>query len=596
MVPGNYLLGCERGITENPKNFWSFVNSKSGNSSIPASMTINGQELNKGQDISNAFATFFESVFTTSGSMESFQNYYAEKNFNNTTIRLNSVNDEDVIKAVKAIKSNAMGPDGIPAYVFKGCIEFLCRPLTIIFNMCIESSKFPNCWKEAKVCPIYKSGDRSDISNYRAISILSAPSKALEHIIYENIFVDMKKSISESQHGFMPSRSTVTNLSNMTQYISQNMDNRLQTDSIYTDLTKAFDKICHARLILKLQCYGFSNNLIALIKDYLDNRKLFVIVNNYKSNSYFSTSGVPQGSNLGPLLFLLFFNDIVNVVNYSLVLLYADDLKLIRTVTNTNDCELLQLDINNVSKWTDMNALELNISKCFVVSFTKNVDTINFNYVINNSALERRCEVKDLGVIFDSKMTFNGHISFIKNSAMKLMGFITRNTKCFQSTKPLDVLYTSHVRSKLEYAAVIWSPFYEKNIYSLESVQSRYLKCKYFRETGTYLLHERTFLLNHYNMLTLEKRRIIIGILYLHGILNNLIDNPEFLALIHIRVPRSSNNRIGNTFSIPIPRTNVMMNSPIYRILNNFNNLCNTVEIFNTSKSMFKKQIETVID
>lgn len=364
---------------------------------------------------------------------------------------------------------------------------------------------------------------------------------------------------------------------------------------IYTDIAKAFDRICHKRLLAKLDYYGLSTDFIKLIANYLSDRSQYVFINNFKSHTYKSTSGVPQGSNLGPLLFLIFFNDVTTVIEHAECLLYADDLKLFQSINSQFNSQELQRDVSNVNRWCRINCLELNVNKCFIVSFTKNINVINFDYVIEGSIINRKNSIKDLGVIFDEHLTFNDHISNVCRSATKLLGFIIRNTKSFQSCKSLDILYQSIVRSKAEYASIIRSPFYDKYIYNLETIQSRYLKCKFFREAGYYLNHAREFLTCYYEIQTLEKRRISICVLHLHGLIHNYIDNSVILNKICFRVPRSVNSRIGDTFYCSSSRTNVQLNSPLFRMLSTYNKFSSNIDIFNLNRELFKRELNRLL-
>ena len=251
------------------------------------------------------------------------------------------------------------GLDCVPAFLISDCSNALLAPLTLIFNKCIQTSTFPDVWKLARICPVLKSGESSNIRNYRPISILSNFAKIFESVIYSSIYPCVKNLLSVKQHGFIRGRSTISNLTCITQYLSNCLDNNLQVDVIYTDISKAFDRINHINLLCKLHQFGFSTPLLSLFTSYLHDRKLSVVYNNCKSTNYLQSSGVPQGSNLGPLLFLLYVDDITAHISNSHCLLYADDLKLYRVINCEEDCRLLQEDLNRVSRWGDNNDLLL---------------------------------------------------------------------------------------------------------------------------------------------------------------------------------------------------------------------------------------------
>lgn len=431
------------------------------------------------------------------------------------------------------------------------------------------------------------------IQNYRPIAILSAPAKIFELIIYKRIFYQVKNAISIHQHGFMPKRSTTTNLINFTQYISEALENRTQVDVLYTDFSKAFDCIDHKLLIIKLKTLGFHESLIKFISSYLENRTMFVSCNNFISPVFKASSGVPQGSNLGPLLFLLFVNDICNRIKHCKFLLYADDLKLYQVIENRSDCLLLQADIDSIVDWSLANKLNFNINKCKIMTYNKTKHPIAFDYVMHKTTLDKITFTRDLGIQFDTHLTFNKHISKIASDSLKVLGFIYRNVKHFSTTKPLDTLYYSYVVSKLDYCSAVWSPFYLKYQLIIERVQFKYLKLKYFMEQKVFPTHISYIdLLNMYNVYPLKKRRDLFGQMHLYKLLHNSIDDPQFLSSVKIKVPDSSIRvRRNFTFLTKIPKTNLYKMSPLYNICSIHNSLCSNVDIFGLDHKYFKSLI-----
>lgn len=257
----------------------------------------------------------------------------------------------------------------------------------------MKTSVFPNKWKVAKAFPIFKAGDISCVSNYRQISLLCNFAKVLEIILYNRIYLATKNILAPCQHGFMSKKSTTTNLVSFTQTVSGIMDERGQVDSLYTDFTKAFDRIDHQLLLQKLSKFGFNLNLLDFFKSYLTDREQFVFYNGYKSSTYLATSGVPQGSNLGPLLFLLFIDDLCIELQCE-GLIFADDLKIYKSIITENDCINLQNNLDIVSHWCVLNKVGINAAKCKVVTFTKKKNHIIYIYKINNTTLERANIIK----------------------------------------------------------------------------------------------------------------------------------------------------------------------------------------------------------
>lgn len=575
-----YLNNVEIKLKDDPKNFWTFVNNKNRTTRIPGKMVYNGESYETPQMIVNAFSKFFESSYLRPIDEEET----VILNFDCNVILDTScepITEAEILLAGKRLKNNmTSGPDGIPSFLVKDCLRILIQPLQTILNSILKASVFPEVWKIAKVCPIHKGQDRNSVSNYRPISILNNFAKILETILYNRIYVSTKHIISVRQHGFMNSKSTITNLATFSQYLCETLDRRGQVDAVYTDLSKAFDKVSHKILLQKLSCMGFKGNYLKLLKSYLINRKQFVCYNGFLSNVYSATSGVPQGSNLGPLLFLIFINDLCSSLECN-NLMFADDLKLYSSITTLDDCIILQNQIDILHHWCLKNRLELNISKCKILTFSRKVTTLQYSYNIDNVILERCDTIKDLGVHFDHQLTFNYHINSIVNSAYSAYGFIYRNCKNFNNISVLTRLFYSLVRSKLEYGSIIWSPIYNQYISDIDKVQKKFLKFLSFKSSGVYPPRGCNYadLLCTFDFVSLEKRRNQAAVLFLHKLLNCRIDCPDLLAQIDIVVPRTT-SRQNNTFLCKRARTNLMSKSPTNLMCRNANKLSTVCDIF----------------
>ena len=225
--------------------------------------------------------------------------------------------------------------------------------------------------------------------------------------------------------------------------------------------------------------------MVDLFTSYLSGRTQFVEFNGFKSVSFNASSGAPQGSNLAPLIFAIFVNDITNTISSDCVL-YADDLKIFRTINNIQDCIELQKDINSLSAWCSNNKLMLNINKCHSMTISNLNQELNFDYSLDNNTLTSVESIRDLGVIIDKKLTFNKHIEEIVQATPKTLGFIFRSTKDFTKTESFITLYNSLIKSKLQYAALIWFPNYDIHVDRLEYVQRRFLKYLSFKLDGVY--------------------------------------------------------------------------------------------------------------
>ena len=457
---------------DNIKCFWSYVSNKSRSKNIPKFIQSGDEIASDDIDVCESFSRYFGSVFEQSDTPSLIK---SSETF--ATITLNFVTIEQIKNQIDKLDINkGAGPDGIPPVFFKSCKDSILYPLFIIYNnKSISEGTFPAIWKQAQVIPVFKGGDRRIVKNYRPISILSVPGKMLEAIVSDEIFFATKTLISENQHGFFRGRSVVTNLMSFIQNVSDSMSNRKQVDAVYTDFSKAFDKVHHNTLLVKLGNIGIHGNLLRWITSYIFNRSQCVKINNCSSSYISITSGVPQGSHLGPLLFSLFLYDIPGCFLHSGYCMYADDLKMYKTINSLSDCINLQEDISNLYDYCTRNRLFLNIDKCHYITFSRLHENILFSYHINNSELHKIDSINDLGVILDSKLSFETHIEAITRKAYRNLGFIIRITKSFTNPKSIILLYNSLVRSHLQFASVIWNPFYVKYIERVEKIQMKFV-------------------------------------------------------------------------------------------------------------------------
>lgn len=316
----------------------------------------------------------------------------------------------------------------------------------------------------------------------------------------------------------------------------------------------------------------------------------------YKSNTFIPSSGIPQGSNLGPLLFLLYINSIVQVVKNASCLLFADDLKIYYEIRTIQDCLILQRDIDNILKWSIENKLFFNIKKCVVLSYTRKITPVIYAYTIQNMSLTRVNEIKDLGVIFDSKLTFNNHIKYVVNKAYRMYGFIVRNTREFSNPMGLKELYVSFVRSILEYACVVWSPFYECYKYDLQRVQNKMARYIFYKETGHYdFTSSSSSICERYELASLHKRRQKLGMLHLHKAVHGQCNDPAFLERLYFNVPAYS-TRNSNTFYIPnVAHNNHQLGSPLYNLCNIYHTIQGDVDLFSDSYGVFRRKLNEVL-
>ena len=400
--------------------------------------------------------------------------------------------------------------------------------------------------------------------------------------------------LATEQHGFVDKRSTVTNLACFSQFVSEVIDKQGQVDVVYTDFQKAFDQIDYYILLNKLQSYGFTQSLLSLLESYLLNRVQFVRYCNFYSSSFSPTSGVPQGSNLGPLLFLIFINDIVDDISCG-KLLFADDMKLYLEIRAPGDSLTLQKNLDIISNWCAQNGLTLNVSKCNVMTFSRKL--LLHDYSLNGEVINRVDSIKDLGVLFDQKFYFTDHISDTLGMAYKTYGFIYRNCKDFTDASVLLLLYASLIRSRLEYCALIWYPIYNIHKDHIESLQRKFLKFISYVVDGVYppIGLDHSLLLARFNLTTLNTRRAISVIRFLYNLVNYRIDCIYLLNKLSFLVPRMCARNSRTFYSAP-KRTNVLVKSPIALMMDLFNSLNSVCDIHFDSIYRISELVITVFE
>jgi hypothetical protein len=580
-----YVRRVNNDIKTDPKKFWSFLNSKNNSSSIPASMVFNNATITDPQIIVDSFADHFSKSFTRDAASTLPS---ASLPYDNLT--LTRVSDDDVLKAIKCLKPNmTSGPDEIPSLVIRDCAAVFADPLCFLFNLILNTSCYPMRWKTSAVRPIHKKDDRSEITNYRPIALISNFAKVFEYVLYNSSLHYVSHKLSPNQHGFTKCRSTETNLASISQYLSDALDNHSQVDVVYTDLSKAFDRIDHGLLLIKLESFGFSDNLVELIRSYLSDRFMYVGVNGYASKPFKQESGVPQGSVLGPLFFNIFINDLVDDLDVP-HLLFADDMKIYLTIDSIDDALRLQGCIEEISRRCKLNNLVLNHLKCSIVSFTRKTKPLLFDYKINGSILTRRESIRDLGVIFDSKLSFGEHIRTIAGTAFRALGFVLRAGREFSDVATLKLLYITYVRSRLEYASLVWSPIYDVHSSLLERVQRRFLKNVVFMLNGAYPPRgcPQGLLLGEVGLQSLLDRRMEHSVIFLFKLFRGLQECPHVLERISLRVSRSG-SRVRSVFYIGQRHTDIGLKSPVTRMLRNYQSVEAHIDIFCCSISQIKK-------
>lgn len=585
-----YLSQVQSNILSDPKSFFNFINAKRKSDNYPSTLTYLNTSSDDPSIIANLYAQFFSQSFSDNTSLPdsdyfSFLDTCSQTSLSSIVIPPSIV--EDKINKLK-VKFTG-GPDGLPSIILKNCSSTLIEPLTTLFQLSISQGIFPSRWKNSYIIPIHKKGPKKEICNYRPIAKLSCIPKLFESIVYDTLLFHCKQIFSPNQHGFLTGRSTTTNLVDFVSGTICAMEAGNEVDVIATDLSKAFDKISHSLILFKLKALGFPPSFIAWIQSYLSDRQYTILFRGIESNPILATSGVPQGSHLGPLIFILTINDVDCVINDSMISVYADDKKIYRKISSPSDSILLQQDLNRFSIWCQKNFLELNVSKCQAITYSRKRSPLPpRTYFINNETVTVVDSLCDLGILCDKELNFRSHITTSINRANSALGFVKRWSKEFSDPYVTKSLYLTFVRPLLEYASQVWSPCYNTHSLRIEAVQRRFLR---FALRGlpwldSFHLPPYADRLQLINLQPLDKRRKVADIVFIHQILAGNIDCPTLLQKISLHTnPR--NLRLVSLFDVNFHRTNYGSNEPLTRMLRSSNIMQNSFD-FHTSKHSLK--------
>jgi hypothetical protein len=440
-------------------------------------------------------------------------------------LELIDFNEHDIHTILMKLKSSfASGPDGIPPIFYKKLADPLTEPLAKFFRCIFSFCVLPNIWKTALVTPVYKKGPSSSVGNYRPISLTCVVCKVFESVIKNKIqeFLLQNCSMTDAQHGFVAGHSTCTNLLESLNDWTISLKNGNCTRVAHVDFVRAFDSVCHSKLLLKLQHAGVSGMLLKIIESFLRGRSQCVVIDGISSNAVNITSGVPQGSVLGPLLFLIYINDLADVFPENVVSKYfADDAKLYTEIESGNDVDELQYSLDLLADWAVKWQLSVSFLKCSTIDIAvgKKIQAYCENNIEGN-VLANNTEVTDLGVMFDSSLTFTPHITKMVRKAKQRIFLLFRSFRS-RNTGLLLTAYKSFVLPLLDYCSSVWSPGHLYNIKAVESVQHLFTSRLPGLKFTPYL--DRLKILN---LPSLELRRLRADIVLCYKILNGMTAGP----------------------------------------------------------------------
>lgn len=481
------------------KKTWSCINDilgkKKAKAALPEFFEVNGEKIYDDQLIAEKFNEFYSSVGhefanALSFSDDGFKHYIDTIPKCKDTLSFKPVTEKEVSDIITNLKpKSSYGYDGVSSKLIISLKHILLPSLVHLINQCLEQSVFPDALKIAKVIPVYKKDNSKLLSNYRPISLLPAVSKVFEKVMCNRLHEHFLSNNLwyQSQYGYRAKHSTQYAAIEICEKIFQSFQNNDVPLAIFLDLSKAFDTLDHEVLMYKLEHYGVIGNSLALIRSYLSDRKQYVSYENKVSSNLPLTIGVPQGSILGPILFIIYMNDIAQASNIFDFILYADDTSLVTSsvINGKKNSNLVNSELNKISIWLRENRLSLNIGKTKCMLFHHQSKVINSfpKIVLNGNEVDYVNEFKFLGIILDRNLTYKPHTNYICKRILSAIHVLNR----LKNILPLRIkitLYNTLVGCHLYNGILLWHD-YCNNIYKLQKRTLRCVLCKRYNSAHT---------------------------------------------------------------------------------------------------------------
>ncbi len=468
-----FEMSLAQEVKENPRAFYAYARSKTRiKETVSKLKHPDGSTTNSPQEACNLLNAAFQRVFTRELDTNIPD---ADYQFQGNELCNIEFSIEDVKKVLEGLKEeSAPGPDGVHPKVLKECAASLAFPLWLLFKSTLAEGRIPEDWNKANITPIFKKGDKSSPLNYRPVSLTSVPCKIMEKIVKRGIVGHLEENqlLSNLQHGFRSGRSCLTQLLEYLEDLEDALDDGDAVDVIYLDCRKAFDTVPHLRLLKKLRAVGIGGDIVKWIESFLNNRVQRVATRGSHSQWLRVWSGVPQGSVLGPILFLVYVNDLMETVQ-SEGKLFADDTKIYRRIKTSQDGEILQDDLSKLQEWSRKWLLTFNEDKCKVMHVGRRYP--GGQYHLGNTPLSPTTLEKDLGVHVTPDLKPATQVAKAAASANSMVGLLRRTYTCLDIDMFLP-LYKSLIRPRLEHCIQAWSPYTRRDINKLEQVQRRATK------------------------------------------------------------------------------------------------------------------------
>jgi len=537
-----------RTLKQNPKAFYNFTKRFSKTTSTIGPFMKNGQFTSEPMEMANMLNDQYKSMFSEPDQTKSVTDghpffHKCPEEIDKPKIIDIEFGEEDIEKAIDKIPTtSAPGPDGIPAILLKNCKKSLSTPIYYIWRDSLDKGIVPSNLKEAEIIPIHKGGSKAYPKNYRPISLTSHITKLFERVVRKEMIDYLEKNgfMNKNQHGFRKGHSCLSQL--ITHY--NNILNALECgnniDTVYLDFAKAFDKVDHGILSHKLRQFGIKGKLGHWIHDFLSGRSQYVRISGSVSPKISVTSSVPQGTVLGPALFLILISDIDHGIDVTTnVSSFADDTRVSRSITNSQDVDQLQCDLEKIYIWQRENNMEFNAGKFELLRYGKDNEIKESTGYTNpqRDQITMKNNTRDLGIIMSDTATFNDHINKVHTKCTQLCGWIFR-TFITRDEYTMKVLWTSFIQPQLDYCSQLWAPYKQCHIQKLEGILRSYTSRI---PTISHLSYWQR--LSHLKMSSIQRRIERYKIIYTWKSIENLVPS--------IGISTYHNQRKGRLCRIP---------------------------------------------
>jgi hypothetical protein len=568
-------------ISPGSRKFYNYVNKKLSSRPVISGITDENDVLLRDDfQVAERFSSHYKSVFIMDNGRPIDVPVKCNVDCNDIIISRKSVYD-----SIRELPVGfACGPDGLPSYFYKQVAEQITIPLHYIFTKSYETGITPTEWRTATVIPVFKGkGKRAEPAAYRPISLTCVVSMIMERIMkkYMSQHLDNNNLLSPHQHGFRKNKSTETQLLECFNQFTKDVDNGGCVDVVYLDISKAFDTVCHDKLFYKLSRYGIGGKVLSWIRGFLTGRSQSVKVNRSASSAATVTSGVPQGSVLGPLLFLIYINDIEDSLNFCNFKLFADDCKLYVECSRDANFNLFRQDVVNIFKWFENNQLKVAAEKCNLLHIGRR--NPNRCLSINGVDIPDADIVRDLGLLVTSDLKPSSHCELLATKAHRVGNLIFRSFKC-RNRDFLVAMLRVYVLSLFNHCSVLYCPYYLQDIRLLESVQRRFTK----RIPG--FSHKPYFTrLQELGLQTVERHRLEIDLCHCFKIMNG-IEKLSFDDFFQFSTNPTRSN--GRKLFKPRCRTDTRKHFFAERVVDPWNSLPESV-VTSPSIFVFKKRLRS---